>query len=492
MTRGLAAATLLFHLATSRGYGYFRDELYYLACSAHPALGYVDFPPLLALLLRPWRAVFGDSVPALRLLPAIAAAAAVLVTGAIVRALGGDRRAELTALVPVMVAPIYVGTFSILTPNALDVVMWAAVLLVAVRLLELPSTRDWVALGVLFGIGFLNRHGIVFLGVGLAAGLVLTPARRLLVTRGPWIAAAIALVLILPHLVWQVANGWPTLEFLANARRMKMLERSPLAFVAEQVLVLNPVAAAIWIAGLVSLWRRDGGRHRALAWAYLTILVLMIAGAGKTYYLTPFYTLLFAAGAIALAGHRRLATTITVAVLVVGIVTAPLAKPLLSEERLVDYARVLGQDPRAGIDERHELGLLPQHFADQHGWPELAATVADVLGRLPADDRAHACIFAANYGEAGAIDFFGPAHALPHAISGHNSYWLWGPGTCDFSTVVTIGLEPADVRDHVQSVTEAAHVDCPYCMPYEQRPILVTRGLTIPRDELWRRAKAFR
>ena len=492
MIRGLAAATLLLHLATSRGYGYFRDELYYLACSDHPALGYVDFPPLLALVLRPWRAIFGDSVMALRLLPAIAAAAVVLLTAAIVRALGGDRRVELVAVVPVMVAPIYVGTFSILTPNAADVVMWAAMLVIAVRLLEQPSTRDWVLLGVVFGVGFLSRHGIVFLGVGLAAGLVLTPARRLLATRGPWIAAGIAFALIQPHLLWQAANGWPTLEFLANARRLKMLERSPLAFVAEQALVLNPAAAPVWIAGLVGLWRRDGGRHRALAWSYLTILALMIAGAGKTYYLTPFYPVLFAAGAIALASRRWLATTITGAVLIVGIVTAPLAKPLLSEERFIAYARVLGQDPRAGIDERHELGALPQHFADQHGWPELAATVAGVFRRMSDDERAHACIFASNYGEAGAIDFFGPAHGLPHAISGHNSYWLWGPGTCDFSTVVTIGLEPADVRDHVQSATEAARVDCPYCMPYEQRPLLVTHGLTVPRDALWQRAKVFR
>jgi hypothetical protein len=489
----LAAAVLLAHLATSAGYGYFRDELYYLACSAHPALGYVDFPPLLALGLGAWRAAFGDSLLALRFLPALAAAATVLITAAIVRALGGDRRALLPALVPVMLAPIYVGTFSILTPNALDVVVWTALLLVAVRLLAAPSTRGWVAFGVLVAVGFWNRHGIVFLAIGLAVGLVLTPERRLLRTRGPWIAVAIAAALILPHLAWQAAHGWPTLEFLANARRDKMIAQSPFAFLGEQVLVLIPLAAPLWIAGLVSLWRREGGRYRALAVAWLTIVVLMIPGSGKAYYLTPFYPLLFAAGAVAFvrAGRTALSFGLTAAVALLGLTLTPLAKPLLPEERFVAYAAALGQDPRAGIGERHELGVLPQHFADQHGWPALAATVARVLSGLPPAERTRACVLTANYGQAGAIDFFGPALGLPAARSGHNSYWLWGPGDCDFETVVTVGFPTEDVRPFVRTVEEAARVECAYCMPHERRPVLIARGPAIDRDALWARLKRF-
>jgi len=489
----LSTTVLLAHVVTSHGYGYFRDELYYLACSAHPALGYVDFAPLLALTLAPWRAVFGDSLLALRFFPAVCAAATVVLTAGLVRALGGDRRALLPALVPVMLAPIYVGTFGVLTPNAFDVVVWSAVLLVAVRLLATPSIPLWVALGVLLGVGFSNRHGIVFLVLGLAVGLVLTPARRLLRGRGPWIAAAIAAALVLPHLVWQARHGWPTLEFLANARREKMLAQSALGFLGEQVLVLNPLAAPLWIAGLVSLWRRDGGRHRALVLAYLTIFALMILGAGKAYYLTPFYPLLFAAGAVAVlrSGRRAVAYGITAAVVIVGLALAPLAKPVLREEPFVRYAAALGQDPRAGIGERHELGVLPQHFADQHGWPELAAAVARVLARLPPDERARACIVAANYGEAGAIDFFGPALGLPPARSGHNSYWLWGPGDCGFETVVAIGYEVEHVRPLARSVEEAERVECAYCMPYERRSILIARGPTMAREALWARLKRF-
>lgn len=494
MAAAVAAAVLLFHLATRHGYGYFRDELYYLACSEHPALGYVDFPPLTALALGPWRAIAGDSLPALRLPPALAAAATVLLTGRIVRALGGGRRALLTALVPVAVAPIYVGTFGILTPNAFDVVVWTATLLVAIRILDGGTTRDWLVLGALLGVGFLNKHSVAFLAAGLAAGLVLTPARGRLGSRAPWMAIALAVAIALPHLAWQAAHGWPTLEFVANARRLKNLVQSPPAFVGEQVLVLIPFSAPIWIAGLVALWRRDGGRYRPLAWAYVAILAVVIAGTGKAYYMTPFYPVLFAAGGVACErarGGRWLTAAFPALLLVTGALAAPLAKPLVPEETFVRYAARLGLDPRTGVDERHELGVLPQLFADQHGWPELADLVARVYERLPPDERARACIVAGNYGEAGAIELFGRRHGLPVPISGHNSFWLWGPRGCDFSTAIVVGLRPEDVRASVTSVEVVAEVRCPYCMPFENGPILVTHGLTIPRAELWQRAKRY-
>jgi hypothetical protein len=492
LARALALTVLALHVATSHGYGYFRDELYYLACSAHPALGYVDSGPLLALLLGPWRAIAGDSLPALRFLPALAAAATVLLTARLVRALGGDGPALLLALAPMMLAPMYVGIFGILTPNALDVVVWAAILLVTVRLLRAPTDRDWALTGALFGVGFLNRHAIVFLAAGLAAGILATRARALFRTRGPWIAAAIAAAIALPHLAWQATHGWPTLEFLAHARATKMLAQSPVAFLGEQVLVLDPLAAPVWMTGLAALWRRDGGRLRALVWAYGVILVLMITGGGKAYYLTPFYPVLFAAGAIAIAARSAaLARTLTVAVLLSGLALAPFGKALLPERWFMRYALALGIDPRTGIGEGHELDALPQQFADQHGWPELAARVGGVLQRLPPGERARACIVTANFGEAGAIDFFGPAYGLPPARSGHNSYWLWGPGDCDFSTVVTVGFAADAVRALATTVEEADQVECAYCMPYERGPVLIARGPTVPRDVLWARLKRY-
>ncbi len=494
MPGALAVATLLFYVATSHGYGYFRDELYYLACNAHLAAGYVDHPPLLEVLLVPVRAVLGDSLPAIRLLPALAAAATVLIAARLVRQLGGGRGAVLTALAGVMTAPLYVGIFSILTPNALEMVFWAVALLLVVRILDGHSPRLWIALGAVVGIGFLDKHGVVFLVIGLAAGIVATPARRHLATRWPWLGLAIAAVLAAPHLVWQALHGWPTLEFTANARAFKNLPQSPLGFVAEQVMVLDPLAAPIWIAGLVSLWRRDEGRYRALVWAYLVILALMIAGRGKAYYIGPYYQLLFAAGGVAFeraAWRRRLAYAVPVAATVVGVAGMPMAKPLLPVERLIAYQHAIGLDPRLGSGERNELGVLPQHFADQFGWQELATRVAVVHRALPPEERARACIYTSNYGEAGAIDFFGPALGLPHAISGHNTYWWWGPRDCDFSTVIVLGLTPDDVRGISRSVEVVAGIDCPYCMPFERRPILVARGPLLSPAEIWRRVRFY-
>jgi 4-amino-4-deoxy-L-arabinose transferase-like glycosyltransferase len=494
VARWIAAAVVLAHLATSRGYGYFRDELYYLACSEHPALGYVDHPPLLDLLLRPLRALLGDSLPALRLLPALAAGATVLLTACAVGRLGGGRLARVLALVAVAAGPIYVGTFAILTPNALDVVAWTVVLLLVLRLLSTDDDRLWIAVGAAIGLGFETKHGMAFLAIGLAAGLLATPARRRL--RSPWLWAGVATALAVaaPHLAWQAAHGWPTLEFMANARRDKNLARGPLAFVGEQMTVLGPLAAPIWIAGLVSCWRRDGGRLRAIACAYAATLALLIAGGGKAYYLTSFYPVLFAAGAVAIErASRRRAPALGLAVLVLAtdLAAAPLAKALLPEEAVVRWQAALGLDPRLGVDERNALGALPQQFADQHGWPELAADVARVYRALPDYDRARACIVASNYGEAAAIDFFGPALGLPRAVSPHNSYWLWGRRDCDFTVAIVVGYEPEQVAAMVRRVAVAGAFSCRWCMPFENRPILLTRGLTVPPDVLWAQAKRY-
>jgi dolichyl-phosphate-mannose-protein mannosyltransferase len=494
MTLAVAVATVGFYLATAHGYGYFRDELYYLACADHLAAGYVDHPPLLELLLGPWRTVAGDSLPALRALPALAAGATVVLTGWLVRRLGGGRGALAIALAAVATAPLYLGVFSIMTPNAFDVVFWTGSLALVVALLDGAAERTWLWLGLVTGLGLLDKHGMAFLVVGLMVGFVATDARRRLASRWSWGGAAVAALLVAPHLLWQARNGWPTLEFAANASRMKNLAHSPAQFVAEQMLVLNPLAAPIWIAGVVSLWRRDGGRWRALAVAYVTILALMVVTHGKAYYIGPFYPLLFAAGAVAFERATRarwVAVALPVAATALAVVGAPLAKALLPVERLVDYQRALGQDPHLGTDERLELGTLPQLFADQHGWPELAATVARVRDALPAEERARVCIFTGNYGEAAAIDFFGRAYGLPHAISGHNAYWAWGTRGCDFSTAIVIGIAPEDVRPYVETVEVAAPIACPYCMPHERRPILVTHGLKIPPDELWRRARIY-
>ena len=486
----IAAVVLAFYLATARGYGIFRDELYYLACSEHLGLGYVDQPPLIAWITWAVRHTFGTSLLALRALPAAAAATTVLTAAWIARSLGGGRFAQPLAALCVAVAPVYLSLFTFLSMNAFDVLLWTLALAVLIRVLDDGRPALWIAFGAVVGIGLENKLSMLFLGFGVVVGLLLTPARRHLRTPWPWLGGLTAAVLFLPHVMWQVSHGWPTLQFIRNATTNKNLPLSPLEFLTSQVIGLNPAAAIVWIAGLGSLlvaaWAR---RWRALAWAYLAILAVMVLQRAKPYYLSPIYPVLFAAGAVALerasAERRRwLRPAVAVAVVLVGAAVAPLAKPLLPEDALVAYARALHQGP--STDEHHKLGRLGQFFADMHGWSELARSVARVVDALPPADRARVCIFGQNYGEAGAIDHFGPALGLPRAISGHNSYWLWGPRGCDGAVVVVIGGEREGL-DRVFTSVEAAGVHMAAdVMPYEDDlTIWVCRDPQVPIEQLW-------
>jgi 4-amino-4-deoxy-L-arabinose transferase-like glycosyltransferase len=492
----VAAGTFVFFLLTARGYGYFRDELYYLACADHLDFGYVDHPPLIALLAGLGRALGGDSLVAIRFLPALAAAATVFLAGATAAELGGGRFAQLLAAAATLLAPIYLSLFTILSMNAFDVLIWAACFWVIARILRTGEERLWLAFGALAGIGLQNKISVLFLGFGLGIGLLLG---RREVLRSPWLWAggAIAGLIFLPHLIWQAANGWPTLEFMENARRFKMAAVSPSAFVSNQVLLAGPAALPLWLSGLgFFLFAARGRAFRPLGWAYLVILAVMIATEAKAYYLGPAYTILFAGGAVAieLASSRGKFRALRPAVVALlaggGVLAAPLAKPLLPVETYLGYAAWLGIQPTTA--ERHELGRLPQFYADMTGWPELAETVAGVYRRLPAEERSAVCIFGQNYGQAGAIDLLGPAYGLPPAISAHNSYYLWGPRGCSGEIIIVIGDNRERLQEVFESVELAATYTCADCMPYENhKPIWIARGLRRPLSELWPQIKRF-
>jgi len=486
----VAGVAFLFFLATAHGYGIFRDELYYLACSEHVGLGYVDQPPLIAWITWIVRHTLGTSLLALRAVPAAALGATILAAAWTARELGGGRFAQGLTAVCVAVAPIYLALFTILSMNAFDVLLWTLALAILVRTLGSDRPRLWLAFGAVVGIGLENKLSVLFLGFGVVVGLLLTPARRHLRTPWPWLGGLLATLLFAPHVGWQVTHGWPTLEFIRNATAHKNLPLSPLEFLGAQLLGLNPAAAPLWIAGLAALllaaWARP---WRALGWAYLAVLAVMLLQHAKPYYLSPVYPVLLAAGAVtveraSLARRRWLRPAAVTVVILVGAVVAPLAKPLLPEDTLVAYAHALGRAPSS--DERQRLGRLDQFFADMHGWPELARSVARVVDALPPADRARVCIYAQNYGEAGAIDLFGPALGLPKAISGHNSYWLWGPRGCDGSVVVVIG-GGRDGLDRVFASVEPAGVHhAKDVMPYENDlTIWVCREPKVPIEQLW-------
>ena len=295
----LAAVKLAVHLATANRYGYFRDELYFLDLGRHLDWGYVDCAPLIALYAKV-ALLLGGSLPVLRGIAAVAGAASVALTMVLARELGGGRFAQLFAGLCVLAAPIFLAENSLMTMNAFEILFWMGCVWALIRVVRTGDSRWWIAFGVIAGLGLENKHSTLLFGAAVAVALLLSRERRELAKPWIWIGGAIALLLFLPNLLWQVRHHFPTLEDLENVKRSgKNVVLSPVQFVKEQVLFLHPLLLPVWLAGLVSLLVGRLSRMRVLGWTYLALLALMIAGKAKNYYLAPIYPMLFAAGAVA-------------------------------------------------------------------------------------------------------------------------------------------------------------------------------------------------
>jgi hypothetical protein len=497
-----SALGLVLHLAVNAvdRYGIFRDEYYYLACADRLAWGYVDHPPLSIVLLAAVRSVLGDSLFALRLVPAFLGAGTALVSGLVARELGGAAFAQALAALLVTAVPGYLGLFGYFSMNGIDVLVWAVAFWIAARLASGADPRLWLALGALLGLGLLNKLSVLWLGAGLVVACAATGWRRHLRTPWPWLGGAIAAAVALPHALWQLAHGWPTLEFMRNAATHKNVALSPGAFLTGVTMEANPALAPLWIGGLVALLAgKRFGAHRWAAVLWLTVLaVLLASGSAKPYYALASLSLPFAAGAVAVeawTAHgrargvlRALVVTWTLAALAL---VAPFALPILSPERFVAWSRALGVTPRQA--ERSTLGALPQFFADRFGWRELAAEVGRIAAALPPEDRERAVIYTTNYGRAAALEYWADEYDLPPVISGHNSYWTWGPGDTRGEVVIVVDDEPEESqrRDFEEVVTAGAK-RCEWCMPYENDvPIRVCRGLRAPLEQVWPRLRHF-
>jgi hypothetical protein len=497
----LAAVKLAVHALTLRPYGFFRDELYYIACGEHLAWGYVDQPPFCVVALRLWRAVFGDSLAALRMLPALVGAATVLVAGFIAIELGGRFLAAALTGLAVLTAGQYLGTAHYYSMNVWDQFFWTLATWLVLRAVERNRARDWIALGLALGIALENKASVLWLCAAIGAGLVATPARAALRTRWPYVAAAIAGALVVPYLLWEIRHGWPTLEFMRNAMPQKYVARPFGAFLREQIEQNNPFTLPLWLAGLVALLsRRLGARAAALGWIYLAAFAIVASEpTSKPEYLSPAYPMLMAAGAVwwerwlaslASGAHAWLrpaaAAVLAVAMLAGGLLSAPFALAVLPEERFIAYERALGKKPESS--ERRELGELTQFYADMHGWPELTDLVARVFDSLAPGEKPGATIWtrSGGYGSAAAIDFFGRGRSLPHAICGHNNYWLWGHGKGDGRAVIIVGGRPDRIARYFATFERVATFECRYCRPDENhKPIYLGRRMNTSFAAIW-------
>jgi hypothetical protein len=435
--------------------------------------------------------VCGSSLVALRAVSVALGTATILAAGALARRLGGGAFAATMAALAVAVAPQFLGTFHTFSMNPIEVLLWTVAALLLVSAIEERRTRDWLLLGAVLGLALETKISAGVFGLGIALGIVLTPARGTLRTRGPWLAALVALALFLPHLGWQIAHGFPTREFVENAQRTKIVAFSPLAFLREVVLGMHPLSLPLWLAGLVALLRGPAAR-RVLGVAFLVVLALFLVQRSKPYYVSPVFPIVFAGGGVALEAwsqRRALCAAYSALLALTGLVLAPLAIPLLPIRRFVAYQAALGLEPESS--ERHAMGELPQHFADMHGWEELSRAVSAVYLALPEEERATARAWAGNYGEAGALDFFRERHPLPPVLCAHNNYWYWGPGP-EGGTLIVIGGEREEHLDSFEEVELAGRSDPAWAMPYERDLALwVGRNWTVRLADAWAGEKHF-
>ncbi|MBL7858617.1 MAG: glycosyltransferase family 39 protein [Cyclobacteriaceae bacterium] len=494
-----AGGAFLLHciINLTSAYGFFRDELYYIACSEHLAWGYVDQPPFSIFLLKLSRWIFGDSLAAIRFVPALVHAGTVFVTGIIIKEMNGKWFAIFIGCLAVVVSPIHQGMASIYSMNSIDILIWALSFYLMLKIINTEHQSYWIALGIVLGIGLLNKISVLFLGAGIFTGILFT-SRQWLTTRWPYLSGLLALLLFLPYVIWNMNHDLAHLEFIRNASEGKYASRSYADFIVDQVLQLNPITLPLWICGLLALFLYTPlKKFRLLGWMYLTaFLILLINRTSKGEYIAPAYVILFSAGGIFLEQKLngrflywvRYAYPFVLVISFIGLM--PLIMPVLPVERYIAYAKEIGMEPSSS--ENKQLAELPQHYADMFGWEEKARDVATVFETLSPEDQMKCAIVSSNYGRCGAIDFFGERYGLPKSIGTHNNYWIWGPGDYTGEVLLILGGEKSDHENDFNSVELAGVSSCQYCMPYENNVnIFICRGLKYPVKDIWPHEKHY-
>jgi hypothetical protein len=490
-----AAATFAVHLAANPHYGFFRDELYFIVCGRHPALGYVDQPPLVPLIAALTQ-LAGESLVLLRAPAALFAAASVYVTCVLARELGGGRFAQALAAVASALCPVLCAFGMKLSTDTPGLWLWPLAALYLLRLLRGGDPRNWIGAGAALGLSAQAKFSVAYFAAALFLGLLCTRKRRILFSRWFVLGVLVAVAISLPAFVWQATHGFPMLEILRNGQRGKNVVLSPGEYLFAELLITNPVLALIWIAGLWRLLADEDSRPLGLA--FLILIAAMIASHAKHYYPADVYPVLFAAGGVlaerATAAWRALRPVAIGLTAIAGAISLPYVLPILPLPAFLAYHRVVAPllHLQSAETERHRPSVLPQDWADMQGWPELAAAVAKVFASLPPGDQARTAIVAGNYGEAAAIDFFGPRLGLPPALSGHNQYFLWGPRGRDGQILIDVGGDCGASAHLFEHVERAAVFASPLGMPYEDGlPIMLCRGIRRPLPELWPAIKLY-
>ena len=493
----IALAKLLLHYYFNNRYGYFRDEFDYLACGDHLGWGYVDQPPLIPFLARISRTVLGDSLRNIRFLPALASSALLVQTAVLARELGGRRFALVLSAVMVLIAPQYLSNGSLLGTNCLEPNLWMGCAYFAILAIKRNDPRYWLWFGAVAGLGMEEKYSIALIGFGIVVGLLLTRQRRVFADQWIWLGGLAAFLVFLPNLLWNVHHHWPFVELMRNIKAEgRDVILPPLQYFIQQTLLVHPFTAPIWITGLLAFFFSTRLKaYRVLGWSYLVSYTVFFVLHGKSYYLAPIYPMLLAAGAVVTEAyiegtrHTWLKPALVVVLLAGGAYFAPVVIPILPVDKFITYTNYLPMK-LPHMEHSHARAILPQWYADQFGWQEIVAEAAQAWNRIPLEQRSDCGIFAQDYGQAGAIDFFGPRYGLPRALSGHQTYFLWGPRGYSGNCLIVLDDRKEELDklfEHVEYVGTSPNN--PYALEREI-PIFICKGAKFGSlSQLWPKLK---
>jgi hypothetical protein len=488
---GFATAKLLLHFVAVwvTPYEIHRDEFLYLAMGEHLRLWGMDFPPAIAVLAKVARWVFGDTLFAVRFFPALAGAATIILGAAIVREFGGGRNAQILAMLTLFFDPLFIRPAALFQPVVLDQFCWTLGFLAVAKILREPERiQYWALLGVACGLGLLTKISILFFGFSLFVALVCSPQRRLVVSRGAWLATGLALLIGAPTVVGQVRLHFPVITWMTDLQNQQLRRVTPWEYLFGQVWMLGP-ALILAFAGLVFLLRNR--LFRVAGWTCVVAFLLLLVLHGKAYYIGPIYPMLFAAGAVAFeqlqGARRRVAELALVTVLVLsGLILLPLGVAVLKPELMARYCARLGLQA-AVTTNRGTVLPLPQDYADMLGWEMQVKAVAAAFASVPAESRSRTGLVARNYGEAGALEFYGKRYGLPRRIMLPDNVTLW-PADPSCDTVVTIGISSMDLSSFFQNVRVVSRFDYSWMVQEERDRVICVADTPIRKlPEGWKK-----
>jgi hypothetical protein len=496
----IALAKLLFHIYFNNRYGYFRDEFDYIACGDHLGWGYVDQPPLIPFLTHVSRAVLGDSLRAIRFIPALASSLQVVQTAVLARELGGRRYAVLLSAICAVIAPQYLSNGSLLGTNCFEPNLWMGCAYFAILAIKRENPRYWLWFGVIAGLGLEEKYSIALFGFGIVVGLLLTEQRRVFLNQWIWFGGLAAFLIFLPNLLWNFHNDWPFLQLMRGIKAEgRDVVLGPAQYFFQQTLLVNPLTTPIWLAGLFALlFSARLKPYRVLGWSYLVCYSVFFILHGKNYYLAPIYPMLLAAGAVVIESaidkpHLTwLKPAIIAILLATGVHLAPVVVPVLSPDGFLAYTKYLPFKLPV-MEHSHARAALPQWYSDQFGWGEIVAETAVAWNRLSPEERSDCGIFAQDYGQAGAIDFLGRRYGLPPSLSGHQTWFLWGPRGYSGNCMIVLDDRKERLEElwqHVEYVGTSA--DNPYALE-KQIDVFICKGSKFGTwASLWPQVKRWR